>query len=146
MAHDDGAAVRDIEKQLGRDFWVSEDWYEFLPGRTYDVIIANDIFPDVDQRLQLFIEKFLGCCKELRMSLTYYNEPRFYTTQRVDDTERLTFLSYDGRITRMVLEGFRDRVKGGWDETVAAAMLRQNESLYRNGRQVMQVTLVGDIK
>lgn len=146
MAHDDGAAVRDIEKQLGRDFWVSEDWYEFLPERTYDVIIANDIFPDADQRLQLFIEKFLCCCKELRMSLTYYNVPRFYTTKRVDDTEIMTFLSYDGRITRMVLEGFRDRVKGGWDETVAAAMLRQNESLYRNGRQVMQVTLVGDIK
>ena len=81
-----------------------------------------------------------------RMTLTYYNVPRFYTAKRVDDAEMLTFLSYDGSITRTILESFRDRVKGGWDENVAAAMLRQNESLYRNGRQVMQMTLMGDIK
>ena len=146
MAHGDGEALRDIEKHLGQTFWVSKDWYDFVPEREYDIIIANDIFPDVDQRLELFIEKFLGYCKELRMSLTYYNVPKFYTTRRVDDTEMLTFLSYDGRITRMILESFRDRVKGGWDESVAAAMLQQNESLYRNGRQAMQVTLLGDIK
>ena len=107
------------------------------------MVIANDIFPDVDQRLELFIEKYLPLCKELRMSLTYYNLPKFYAAKRLDDTEILTFLSYDGRITRSILERFRDRVKGGWDEAAADGMLEQAESLYKNGRQVMQITLLG---
>lgn len=143
MAHDEGDNVRRIEQELGRRFWIQEDWYQYQPIRDFDVVIANDIFPDVDQRLELFIEKYLPLCKELRMSLTYYNLPKFYAAKRLDDTEILTFLSYDGRITRSILERFRDRVKGGWDEAAADGMLEQAESLYKNGRQVMQITLLG---
>ena len=82
--------------------WLNADWYD-EDFETYDIVIANDIFPDVDQRLEIFIDKMLPKCKELRLVLTYYNEPRFYQMKRNDDSEVLTFLSWDGEILGMKL-------------------------------------------
>ena len=67
-----------METEVGRRFISRRDWLSFNATGQFDVIIANDVFPNVDQRLVLFIEKFLPATQEIRLSLTYYNELRFY--------------------------------------------------------------------
>lgn len=120
-----------------------EDWYKEGIADNYDVIVANDIFPDADQRLELFIEQALKHCKELRLVITYYNTPRFYTAKRTDDLEILTFLSWDGEITAMKLSKYLDKVI----QTSADELdyIRGNkESIYWNGRGVCGIRFRGE--
>lgn len=63
---------RDIDS-LSSNCLIKEDWYYAAVKHSYDVVIANDLFPNVDQRLSLFIKKFLPISKEIRLSLTYYS-------------------------------------------------------------------------
>lgn len=123
--------------------WLEKDWYELEKMEDYDVIIANDIFPDVDQRLELFIEKMIPHCHELRLVLTYYNTPCFYTTKRVDDSEIMTFLSWDGEITGIKLRRYMDRSDA--TEYELDEMKSNNSSIYRNGRQVSYMVINGDL-
>lgn len=123
--------------------WVQKDWYD-VDMEEYDIIIANDIFPDVDQRLELFLDKMLKHCKELRLVLTYYNKPKFYTTKRTDDLEIMTFLSWDGEITGLKLKKYLDRI----NHTVESEldnMKNIQSSIFHNGRQVSYITLKGDL-
>ena len=122
--------------------WIDEDWND-VEAAKYDIVIANDIFPDVDQRLEMFIDKYLPVCSELRVVVTYYNTPKFYTTKRVDDSELLTFLSYDGKITSMLLSKYEDRmVNTSKDELIEMRNFR--DTIYRNGRQVSYVGFYGN--
>ncbi|MDY2699391.1 MAG: class I SAM-dependent methyltransferase [Lachnospiraceae bacterium] len=121
--------------------WINEDWYETtFAHKEYDIIIANDIFPDVDQRMQIFIEKALEACKELRLVITYYNNPQFYLTKRTDDSELMTFLSWDGEITALKLEKYLEQ--GAFTRELER-MKTEKESIYRNGRQVAYVKING---
>jgi len=121
MAHDDASA-------LG-DFLIREDWYTFEPGE-YDIVIVNDLFPNVDQRLELFLEKYLPTTKEIRMSLTYYNTPKFYTTKRIDADEIFCQLAYDGRQIKDILERFFD------DDFDELYWMLDPPSIFPNGRQI----------
>lgn len=123
--------------------WMKDDWYD-TEMNSYDIIISNDIFPDVDMRLELFVEKALPRCKELRILLTWYNEPRFYQMGRRDDPEVLTFLSWDGEITALKLGKYLDRMYDTTKEQLEA-MASERGSIYRNGRQVAYVRLRGDM-
>ena len=122
--------------------WLNSDWYN-TDFKTYDIVIANDIFPDVDQRLELFIDKMIPICKELRLVLTYYNSPWFYQMKRSDDSEVLTFLSWDGEILGLKLKKYLPRMDAG--STDLDFMKRNEESIYRNGRQVCYIVLRGDL-
>ena len=86
MAHDSHDLLFSLENSLKNNFWINNDWYEFSANK-YDTVVANDIFTNVDQRLELFLDKFLPICKEIRLTLTYYNKPRFYTVKRIDADE-----------------------------------------------------------
>lgn len=121
--------------------WKNGDWYDQELEDDYDIIIANDIFPDVDQRMELFIEKMLPRCRELRLVVTYYNIPKFYTTKRVDDSEIMTFLSWDGEITGLKLRKYLDLDELNEDE--ADMLAHSTESVFRNGRQVAYVKIKG---
>jgi len=121
MAHDDASV-------LG-DFLIREDWYTFEPGE-YDIVIVNDLFPNVDQRLELFLEKYLPTTKEIRMSLTYYNTPKFYTTKRIDADEIFCQLAYDGRQIKDILERFFD------DDFDELYWMLDPPSIFPNGRQI----------
>ena len=123
--------------------WINSDWYNTELDNQYDVIIANDIFPDVDQRMELFIDKMLPRSRELRLVLTHYNSPRFYTAKRVDDSEILTFLSWDGEITALKLMKYKERLIDT-TEGQLGRMQSNNESIFRNGRQVSYIVLRGD--
>jgi hypothetical protein len=105
----------------------------------FDVVIANDLFPNVDQRLALFLDKFLPVANEIRLSLTYYNQPRFYRCRSLTSEEIFCMLAWDGEQTARTLMRYREQVVGaGFSE-----LERQGPSLYENGRQVCLVTLRG---
>lgn len=142
MAH----GGNDYLKSIAREYkiqWMSRDWYD-ADIEKYDIIIANDIFPDVDQRLELFLDKMLKRCKELRLVLTYYNKPKFYTTKRTDDLEIMTFLSWDGEITGLKLKKYLDRM----NDTAKYELDNMQDiqsSIFYNGRQVSYINLKGEL-
>jgi hypothetical protein len=127
MAHDNHNKLRDIESGLNKKFWIDQDWYSFEP-ETYDIVIANDIFPNVDQRLELFLRRYLPLTKEIRISLTYHNTPWFYTTKRVDGDEIFCQLAYNGEQIKLVLDKFFDK---DFED-----LLIEQPSLFPNGRQI----------
>lgn len=145
MAHGEHEALKKIQSEHDKEFWICKDWYEWeCKDRKYDIIVANDIFPDVAQRMELFLDKFLPICKEIRILLTYYNTPKFYLTKRVDDTELLTFLSWDGEVTAIKLKKYMDRIEVNY-EMLYKALTSDVESVYRNGRQVALIKIRGDL-
>lgn len=125
--------------------WKAVDWYQMELGEDKDIIIANDIFPNVDQRVELFIEKMLPHCRELRMIITYYNIPHWYVARRSDAEEILTVLCYDGATTAMKLQKFEpwimDAESKDW-----AFMKEDRTSIYPNGRQVVYIRMRGSIR
>jgi hypothetical protein len=141
MAHDDLPVLRQIEQEERVRFWSATDWYEHAPEQR-DLVIANDVFPNVDQRLALFLDSYLPCSRELRLSLTYYPEPRFYVTRRVDADELLILLAWNGPQVRAALEPHQDRIDG---ERLDLLTGEQPASVFPNGRQVAVVTLRGDL-
>lgn len=122
---------------------IQNDWH-MDDLSIYDVVIANDLFPDVDQRLELFLDSFLPRCREMRLVVTYYNQPRFYAAKRLDDREILTFLSWDGEITAMKLRKYIDRMMDTVSEDLLS-MIDERESIFRNGRQISYIKLRGDL-
>lgn len=139
LAHDGGAAGSLAPESAGRGVVHAMDWRDFTPSATYDLIIANDLFPNVDQRFSLFLDQFLPHANEVRLSLTYYPEPRYYLTRRLEGEEILCMLAWDGQATARVIEKHLGRI-----EDVDLSLLHQdNVSVYPNGRQVCLVSLSG---
>ena len=141
LAHDDKERVEEFVRTTPQLNLVCQDWYNFTPQKNYDVIVANDLFPNADQRLELFVERFLPYAKEIRLSLTYYNTPRFYLTQRIDAEEILCMLAWNGEMTARVLQKFSARIQ----DFSLSLFLENSPSLYSNGRQVCLVTLQGGV-
>lgn len=141
MAHGGKEYISKHNKEYNIN-WINSDWYKAELDSNYDVVIANDIFPDVDQRIELFIEKMLPICKELRLVLTYYNSPKFYITKRIDDSEIMTFLSWDGEITGLKLMNYKERINDTSEEDLRR-MKENRKSIYNNGRQVSYIVLRG---
>lgn len=117
-----------------------DDWYKHEPTDEYDVIIANDLFPNVDQRLELFLEKYLKCCHKMILSLTYYNKPTFYDTKRIGADEHLYFLAYNGEQLALILHKFKPNILHE-----DFSILYKKDSIFSNGRQVCIITLEGDL-
>ena len=140
MSHDSLEGVRAVEREEGCSFLIDRDWLQFAEvADEYDLIIANDLFPNVDQRLGLFLERYLPRCVELRLSLTYYNTPRWYPVKRLDGEEVFHMVAWDGETTRRVLERFAAHM----DRPRLSTLLKNPPSLYSNGRQVCLAHLRG---
>jgi len=108
------------------------DWYDCQP-KDYDVIIANDLFPNVDQRLELFLEKYLPHCKEMRLSLTYFDEPKWYRATRPEG-EVITMLAWnESQIVDLV----------GYNYDVLKK--EEYQGTFPNGRKVVLVWLKGGL-
>ena len=107
MAHDSGEAVENMLGTLPRYVWLAEDWNAYEPDRTWDIIIANDLFPNVDQRLERFLNKYLPVCREMRLSLTTYDNGRFYRVRRTAGEEIMWMAAWDARQTREVMAPYR---------------------------------------
>ena len=134
MAHDAHGPFAALSDALG-GIWTDADWLSFPLDERWDVIVANDIFPNVDQRLAQFIDRYLPMAGELRLSLTFYNTPRAYTVKRVDGDEIFSMLAWDGTQVARCLEPHGiapDRLEG---------LSTERDSIFPNGRQVGAVTL-----
>ncbi|MCH1512645.1 MAG: hypothetical protein L7S58_03655 [Acidimicrobiales bacterium] len=140
LAHEQIENVKALEKSVGREFIIPKDW-ETLDDRSYNTIIANDLLPNADQRLEIFLNKFIPRCSHLKMLLTWYNTPRHYKTKRIDGDEIMFLLAWDGEQTRKVLEPFLPHIVnpdlGLFDEP--------QESVYPNGRQTCLIEFQGGI-
>jgi hypothetical protein len=141
MAHDDHALLRKIEADVARDFWIGDDWDKYACNDGWDLVIANDLFPNVDQRLDLFLEKYLPRCRELRITFTYYNTQRWYKVKRVDGEEIFHMVAWDGVQVKRVLEKYADRVL----DPNFDLLLQNPASMFDNKRQLAMATLQGDL-
>lgn len=140
MAHDtEGRVKKILEKE--QCHLVHQDWASFKISKIYDLIIANDLFPNVDQRLKQFIEKYLPYCKEMRLSLTWYDHERNYAVKRIDGEEVFHVLAWKGKQIKEVLQSFQDSIKSP-DFTVFESS--DQSSLFENGRKVCFVQLKGN--
>lgn len=140
LAHDNVGIANALVREAGRQFVFQADWHD-LARQPYDLIIANDIFPNVDQRLELFLARCLPLCRRLRISVTWYDSPRFYLTRRMDGEEMFYMLAWDRRQLGAVLSGYAGSIVN-YDLSVLEI---SQPSLYQNGRQVCIVDLVGNL-
>lgn len=140
MTHDDHELLNTIERNIGKTFWINHEWSTFEATGDYDYVIANDLFPNVDQRLEIFIGKFLPLCRELRLSLTYYNSPCYYVVKRVDADEIFHIQAWDGVQVKRVLEKFGERIQN----YNPGLLLGNSPSVFENNRQVCIVSISGD--
>lgn len=139
MVHDNHSDLFNLEKSINRSFWQNVDWYDFLSEPFYDIVIANDLFCNVDQRLELFLEKFLPVCKEIWVTLTFHNTPRYYIVKRVDAEEIMTVIAFDGVRVKQSLDKFSDHlIDPDFD-----LFSEKNDSLFSNNRQVVLVKFKG---
>lgn len=139
LAHDDPGTCTQMEADTGRDFIHTVDWLSF-EGDGYDLIIANDIFPNVDQRLGMFLDLFIPRCSTLRLLVTWYDSPRAYQVRRVDGDEIFFMLAWDLVQLMNVLQKHADRIV-----SYEVDCFRANQrSLYANGRQVGIVEFRGE--
>jgi hypothetical protein len=139
MAHDRLPDVQGVIETYQPARVLIKDWYEAVIEDGYDVVIANDLFPNVDQRLDLFLKRVLPRATEVRLALTYYNEPRFYFTKRVDADEILCMLAWDGSTVHQCLGKYQKYIY----QPNFALLLTAAPSPFANRRQVCLVTLRG---
>ena len=130
--------LRKIEREIG-SFFIYQDWFDFEPTEKYDYVIANDFFPNVDQRLEMFIEKFLPITKKLVMTLTFYDSDRFYKVKRVDADEIMTMLAWNREMVGDALKNYTKRI----EHYTPLVFQTRSKSLFGNGRQVAKVILTG---
>ena len=132
MAHDSAPTVRRMMDSFSPARVVVKDWRDAeLEGR-YDVVIANDLFPNVDQRLDLFLGFVIPRADEIRLALTYYNEPRFYFAKRLDADEVFCVLAWDGRTTLQCMSKYERHLSN----PDFALFLESASSPFANRRQV----------
>lgn len=141
MAHDIGNLINDIENEIGTAFFIQGDWFDCNLDSNYDIIIANDLFPNVDQRLDLFIEKFLPICTEIRLSLTYYNKNIYYKVKRIAADEIFTIIPWNGGQVKEILKKYKDKIIN----PNFSIFENNDKSIFENDRQVIMVKLKGNL-
>ena len=141
MANDDGKLCNIAGDTLCQS-WIEADWLSFQPVCPYDLVISNDLFPNVDQRLSKFLERYIPFCREIRLLLTYHNDPRWYKVERCDGDEVFHMLAWDGLQLARVLEPYVGRIKNAQLNLLG----EKHPSQFRNGRQTCLVTITGDRK
>ena len=141
MAHDEPGKVARFLSSAPDLTIQQEDWAEASFEGPYDIVLANDLFPNVDQRLVPFLERTMPVCRKLRMSLTYYNEPRCYRTKRVDADEILSVLAWTGPMISHAIASYRARI----EQCDLSVFEADDDWIFPNRRQVCLVTLNGDM-
>lgn len=136
LVHDTDGVVERVVQSLEGELCQQDDWWSANTPND-SIIIANDIFPNVDQRLFLFIQKMSGLASEIRLLLTFSNSPLFFKTKRVDADEHLTMLAWDGEQLMSCLRRLGLPVAEAEQQNAMIAA----DSLYRNGRQIARLCI-----
>jgi len=139
MAHDVHEDLSVATRALPEQSWINSDWHDFEPEGKYDRVIANDLFPNVDQRLVLFPERYLPISWEVPRFSTYHDTALWDTAKRIDAEEIFHMLAWDGVQVRQVLEPYIERIQ----DPDLALFETDTPSLFSNGRQTCLVTLEG---
>jgi hypothetical protein len=138
MAHDGAAEIETFLSTCPPFQVMAADWRDALDG-SYDVVVAADLFPNVDQGLSEFLEAALPHTREIRLSLTWHRNPVRYRVKRLDADEIMCMVSWDGAQIARALRLFEDLIV-----VPDMACLDATEgSVYPNGRQVCYVRLRG---
>jgi hypothetical protein len=139
MAHDGPSAIDAFLAETPPFSLRREDWHTASLPEQADVVIASDLFPNVDQRLTLFLQRMQPIAGEVRLSLTYYNEPRSYAVKRLDADEVFYILAWDGAQTARALLPFRSAI----DRPDFDVFDAESDSAFANRRQVAVLRLFG---
>ena len=111
---------------------IHSDWRSFdFSG--FDLCIAIDIFPNVDQGLSLFLKK-ASIIPSMLMSLTLYENDRFYRTIRVDGDEILTVVPWN-------LRQLQGETKSEILNIDSITKPKYSESAFENKRDVFLVSM-----
>ena len=131
LAHDPIRTARQfVDSVPGMDL-LEVDWSEATIDTDVDVIVANDLFPNVDQRLISFLRWASARCDDLILSLTYFEEPHAYAARRVDGDEVFHVASWSAAQIEAC------ELSGGWQGlTFPDGVSPYPRSVFGNGRNV----------
>lgn len=135
LAHENFVSVEKLEEQWGKKFLMNQDWNDFVPEGHYDYIIANDLFPNVDQRLTAFIKKFAVKTDNLILTITCATGNKFYPVRRLDGEEIFFMQAWDRQLATVALQGALGEQAPVLEETITAS------ELFANGRVVYKMVL-----
>lgn len=146
MTAGNGEWLKDVEKEINKKFWQNMDWDEFDEKESFDLIIANDIFPNVDQRLGKFLRKFNGRAKKIILAITCYDQKSLladwseriitfvYNKIRRVNGDRIVFIK--APTTKETNEILKTNLGAN------APILEENkESIFKNGRIVYKMEI-----
>ena len=136
LAH--GGDINNQNKNKGRI--IKKDWYDinFQPS---EIVIANDLFPNVDQRVVCFIEKLIPTTKLIRMTLTWYSSINFYKTKRIDGDEILFMNSWLLEDIKKLIYKFSSRIIN-YDISILNLV---TDSVFKNNRNICYIQIKGDL-
>ena len=137
LAHDDQQIVQAALLEQGVEILV-KDWLS-LETENFDYVVCNDLLPNVDQRLSLFLEKFLPVSKNIILLLTWHNGNLFYATKRQDADELMFQSSWRGDQLLPVLRDFSQFIVDYDEEKIQKSV----KSPFRNGRSACIVRFRG---
>jgi hypothetical protein len=137
--------LRAVESQT-KPFLCESNWIEFVPDGMYDYVIANDLFPNVDQRLEKFIQKFKPHAKQMVLVLTCYDQTslfadvfekvvnRLYAVFKRVDADKIIFVrSPTTKETNKMLRSVLGES--------ALVLGTSSEHIFDNGRTVSKIIL-----
>ena len=139
LAHDKETIARQFFEKHNITL-INKDWYTSIPeNKIFDIVIANDLFPNVDQRLQAFIEKVSrNLSGTLRILLTFYNEHRSYFVKRVGASEYMTIKSWTGQDVVNCISSLYPSITSNQE---LLKLPKVSTSLYSNKRAICIFTL-----
>jgi hypothetical protein len=136
LAH--GGEIKDLKNNKSN--LIKDDWFDvdFKPS---EVVIANDLFPNVDQRINFFVEKLIPTTKCIRLTLTWYSAINFYKTNRIEGDEILYMNSWLTEDVKMFLSKFSSRIIN-YKSSILNSI---PDSVFLNNRNVCYIQIKGDL-
>jgi len=113
VTHEAPEDYRKVEAIAGKKFCFLDDWNNYSIGKDIDLVVASDIFPNVDQRAYEFFDKFLPHTKEMRVTLTFY-ENVFFEVKRISSGEVLIMKPWGVREILSLLQYIEERHPFFW--------------------------------
>ena len=128
----DKIKLKNFRKNQSNMNHIKSDWINYN-GKKAKLMLANDLFPNIDQRIEQFIKFAKKYCETLFLIATFHNEPKSYLTKRTDANEFLWVSQFSGFLLTNILQ----RVGLNISYYHKNKIRRLNENLFLNNRQVI---------
>ena len=140
MAHD-YARKQEISEAIPNVRLLASDWSEVdFEREEFDLIIANDLFPNVDQRLREFLGTIAMCGTRSLLTLTWHQGARYYRVQRIDAEEIMTIQAWNGSMVSDALTRYQTKINNYESEIFRNV----GQSIWENERYVAICELNGN--